>query len=212
MNKSEILNLLMVYYGFDKKIEFAKFLGVSSQVLSNWKSRNTFDIGLICEKCGEINPEWLISGTGNMLKSNSLSIKLKENSKRIPFVPFDEISSYEIDALNIDNFESNFFIVPAFNDADYLTEVKSLSLFPKFNIGDIIACKKINLFNLFFQSDKVFDSKYLIVTEDETCIKKIKTYDTNDFFFLLSDNEGSFELPLSKIKSISIILGTIRLM
>lgn len=212
MNKSEILNILMKYYGFDKNIKFAKFLGVSSQVLSNWKSRNTFDIGLICLKCEQINPEWLISGKGNMLKSYSTLMKLKENTKRIPFVPFEEISLYEIDALNIDNFESNFFIIPAFNDADYLTEVKSLSLFPKYNSGDIIACKKIQFFNLFFQSDKVLDNEYVVDTENGTLIKKIKTYNTNNFFFLLSDNEISFELPISKIKSISIILGTIRLM
>lgn len=211
MNKREILNIIKKHYDFDKDVKFAQFLGISSQSLSNWKSRNTFDVEIICQKCEEINPEWLISGRGNMLKNMGALLKFKENNKRIPYLPFEEITLHEIDDLNIENFESHFFIMPVFNDADYLTEVKSISLYPKYCSGDIIACKKINIFDLFFQSEKTLDKEYVIVTEQETLFKKIKTYNMNDFYFLLSDNHISFELCISKIKSISIVLGTIRL-
>lgn len=106
---------------------------------------------MICLKYKKINIEWLISGTGYILKSNSSFIKLKENTKVIPFEPFCKISSFVIDALTSDNFESNFLIIPEFNEANYLTEVKSLALFRILNSGDVVACKRINLFNLFFK-------------------------------------------------------------
>ncbi|MDO4224760.1 MAG: hypothetical protein Q4C75_02585, partial [Bergeyella zoohelcum] len=49
--------------------EFARFLEIPAQNLSKWKARNTYDIELIYTKCPEINPEWLLTGQGEMLKN-----------------------------------------------------------------------------------------------------------------------------------------------
>lgn len=56
------------HFGFKKDVDFANFLGVSSQTLTNWSARNNFDTELIYTKCVEINPEWLLTGKGSMLK------------------------------------------------------------------------------------------------------------------------------------------------
>ena len=78
MDKKLILNKLQEYYRFKKDIDFADFLGISGQVLSKWKTRNTYDIELIYTKCTEISPEWLITGKGSMLKSEEKS-RLNQN-------------------------------------------------------------------------------------------------------------------------------------
>lgn len=37
--------------------------------MSSWHSRNTIDYELISTKCVDINANWLLTGAGNMLKS-----------------------------------------------------------------------------------------------------------------------------------------------
>lgn len=61
--KSEILNRIMAYYGFRNKTELASFLGVSSQTVSNWYSRNSIDYDLVFERCAGLDLNWLIAGT-----------------------------------------------------------------------------------------------------------------------------------------------------
>lgn len=78
MDKKLILNRLQDYYKFKKDIDFADFLGISGQVLSKWKTRNSYDIELLYTKCTEINPEWLITGKEPMLKSEEKS-RLSQN-------------------------------------------------------------------------------------------------------------------------------------
>jgi len=67
MNKTLILNSIKEHYSFKNNSEFARYLGVTPQVLSNWKSRDTYDPELIYTKCVDINPHWLLTGKGEML-------------------------------------------------------------------------------------------------------------------------------------------------
>jgi len=67
LDKKQILDKLMGYKGFSKKTNFAKFLGIKPQVLSNWYSRNSFDESILMRKIPEINHEWLFSGEGSMV-------------------------------------------------------------------------------------------------------------------------------------------------
>ena len=69
MNKLLILNEIKSYLNIKSDTEFAVFLGIKPQVLSNWKARNTFDIDLIYTKCEFIDANWLLTGQGEMLKN-----------------------------------------------------------------------------------------------------------------------------------------------
>lgn len=70
IDKSLILNKIKNHYGFVKDSDFAKFLEITPQTLSNWKARNTFDPVLVYTKCEELNPHWLLLGEGPILKIN----------------------------------------------------------------------------------------------------------------------------------------------
>lgn len=69
MDKTLMINQIIEYYKFSSDAEFARHLGIRPQVLSNWKNRSTFDPELIYTKCLDINPEWLLTGKGEMLRS-----------------------------------------------------------------------------------------------------------------------------------------------
>jgi transcriptional regulator with XRE-family HTH domain len=73
MDKSLILNKIKEYFNFKNEKEMASFLGVTSQVLSNWRSRNTYDVELIYKKCKVFNPEWLLTGEGEELKKEKIN-------------------------------------------------------------------------------------------------------------------------------------------
>lgn len=66
INKTLILNELQEHYKCKKDKDFAELLGISSQILSNWKSRNTFDIDILYTKCENINPVYLLTGKGEI--------------------------------------------------------------------------------------------------------------------------------------------------
>ena len=74
MDKKAMVEALIAHFTDGNKAQFAKVLGVSPQTISAWIARNTFDSELIYTKCRYINPAWLLTGEGQMLKSSTPSV------------------------------------------------------------------------------------------------------------------------------------------
>lgn len=72
MDKTQILNKLCEYKKFTSRGQFAKFLNVPPQHVANWYARNTFDLEVLIKNFPEVNPQWLISGEGDMLSGSSI--------------------------------------------------------------------------------------------------------------------------------------------
>lgn len=70
----------MQYKNFASKAEFARFLEITPQNLSQWLKRNTFDISIVGNKFPEINHIWLLTGEGEMIKDAEKS-SLNSNSQ-----------------------------------------------------------------------------------------------------------------------------------
>lgn len=81
VDKSLILKSIKEYKGFAKDSDFARYLGVSPTVLSNWYRRNTFDTNKIVNAFPEINEVWLLTGEGEMLKTPGKEGKGKETEE-----------------------------------------------------------------------------------------------------------------------------------
>lgn len=94
MDKLLILNSIQKHYGFEKDTHFAEFLGIAPQNLSKWKARCTFDAELIYTKCTQINSEWLLTGKGEMLKSELVKPDLQD---RIDYKELYFDAKYTID-------------------------------------------------------------------------------------------------------------------
>jgi len=104
--------------------------------------------------------------------------------------------------------ECERFVIPTFRGADFLISVKGSSMNPKYNSGDIVACKKLPI-DTFFQWNKV----YVLDTDQGPLIKRIKKGSTTDKLLIVSDNQlyEPFELSRSNIYHIALVLGVIRL-
>lgn len=206
-HKSMILRDIKKHYHLKKDSDFARFLGIKPTTLSSWYSRNTFDIDLVYSKCGEIDANWLITGSGNMLKSNTTT--MQEDEKGIPLIPVDAMAGFATGESSIMENTTERFIVPSFEGADYLITVKGYSMYPRYNSGDIVACRKLTLNNIFFQWNKV----YVLDTVQGALIKRIRKGKDDSHVLLVSDNNDfePFELKKSEINAIAIVMGVIRL-
>lgn len=55
VDKALILNSIKNHLNIKTDKEFAEYLGIRQNVLSNWRSRNTFDIEVLTQKCDFVN-------------------------------------------------------------------------------------------------------------------------------------------------------------
>lgn len=164
-----------------------------------------------------INKVWILSGEGSMLSTpfNVLkpNPKLDFDKKAIPLIPVEAFAGAALNngyALNFDTIEERYN-VPLFNDkgVDFLMYVRGSSMYPKYNSGDVVACRFVRE-RLFIQWNKV----YVIDTKSQgAMIKRLIRSENPDFVICRSDNAdyGDFEVPMSDVLNIALVVGAIRL-
>ena len=68
--RHDMLEQIKEYYGFESQAEFARKIGVSTQVLNSWYTRECFNIELLAVKFPELSGDWLLRGERPMLKKD----------------------------------------------------------------------------------------------------------------------------------------------
>lgn len=159
----------------------------------------------------DISAEWLLSGKGEILNGSKpipVAFKSTKLDVGIPLIPANAIAGVFKGEINVLELECERFVVPVFKDAEFLIPVKGSSMYPKYNSGDIVACKKLPI-DTFFQWKKV----YVLDTDQGALIKRVMKATTEDHLLIVSDNSKyePFELSKQNIYSIAIVIGVIRL-
>jgi repressor LexA len=212
MDKLLILNDIKAYLNirFDK--DFADFLGIKTTTLAMWYKRNSYDVELLFNKCEFLNPEWLLTGKGDMLKKTTTIksyLKPDKKEKQLPLIPIEAIAGFgagEFTIMEHDVLE--YYKIPEFSNADFLIPVKGSSMQPKYYGGDILACKHIQSFS-FFQ----WGVPHVITIKNRgTVVKRIKQAEIENEFNLISDNDKyePFTITIDDIVNIAIVVGVIR--
>lgn len=224
--KQGVLNRLKEAYNIQKDTELATLLGVSKSTLSNWSSRNTIDYDRVFSLCEHINIDWLLTGRGSMLKSETtppmgdqdspkeeddrpVAIHTDNPKEGIPLIPINAMAGAMMGEQTVMEYECERYVVPLFKGAEFLIPVKGSSMYPKYSSGDIVACKRIPMTDLFFQWNKV----YVLDTNQGALIKRIKKGSDAEHILIVSDNKDyePFELPIRCINNVAIVIGVIRL-
>lgn len=191
---------------------FCKDLNLSMGYLDKRGAIGTDKYLKIIEYLDEINPMWLLTGEGTKYKSeqNLLVASPSENQNEgIPLIPLDAMAGVGSGEISVLELDCERYVIPMFKGADYLIPVKGSSMYPKYNSGDVVACKKLSLQDIFFQWNKV----YVLDTEQGALIKRVCKGSDNEHITLVSDNEKyePFELHKSQIYAIALVVGVVRL-
>jgi phage repressor protein C with HTH and peptisase S24 domain len=220
INKSQILKTIKDHYNFNSDAEFARFLDIKPQVLSNWYARNTFDYEILYTKCVDLNLDWLFTGEGDMLKkmsSESFDYKRLENDD--VETNMTEIPLYDINAaaglrLLFDNGRQNMIDtikIPYLTKSDGAIFITGDSMYPLMKSGDIVIYKQIHNLDYLHYGDMYIVS-YHIDGDDYVVIKYVQKSEKADHVKLVSYNQhyDPVDIPLLSINAIAIVQANIR--
>lgn len=106
-------------------------------------------------------------------------------------------------------YECERYVVPSFSGADFLMPIKGDSMSPTYLSGDIVACQRIPMNDIFFQWNK----PYVLDTKQGAIIKRVKPGTDKQHVRIVSDNPqyDPFELTYSEIYAVALVIGIIRL-
>jgi phage repressor protein C with HTH and peptisase S24 domain len=197
--------------------------GVLSRAISNGTDIQSKWIQILVENYPLYSSEWLLTGTGNMLKSDldkpieahkrSAEPPKSSNKRRgIPLIPIDAVAGFpsaDNDGVYMEDCEH--YSIPEFEakGANFLIRVSGDSMHPLYENGDIIACRKISDI-LFFQWGGI----YVLDTSQGALVKRVEeAEDDQESILCISENPRfkPFHLPKSDIRSLSTIIGLVRL-
>lgn len=218
MDKKERLLALIDHFANGNKTQFAGMIGVSPQGLSTWISRDTFDTERIYSKCVGVSPHWLLTGEGPMLENNNTGCQrqiepahhVPDNVQEgIPLIPLSAMAGAFTGETSVMEYECERYVIPAFKGADFLIQVKGDSMQPTYYSGDLVACQRVPLNDLFFQWNKT----YVLDTAQGPLIKRIMPGSDSSHVLIVSDNDSypPFELSKSQFHGVALVRGLVRL-
>ena len=193
----------------------AKELGLPQKTFSNYfnleRSPSFETLEAILNTYQDISAEWLVLGKGNMMNSvdRPIAHSVKVGEKGIPLIPLSAMAGALTGEQNVMDYNCEHYVVPAFKGADFLIPVKGVSMFPHYQSGDIVACQRVPMGDLFFEWNQV----YVLDTKQGPLIKRVKPGNDKDHVLIVSDNEeyDPFELPVEAINAVARVIGVIRL-
>lgn len=191
----------------------ADLMGETPQNLNSMLNAQDVKTGVVEKIANAINKSLYFFYSDNIeieLNKKVLEpINPTNSTEGIPLIPLHAMAGYMSGEVQVLEFEAERYIIPMFKDAEFLIPVKGSSMHPKYNSGDIVACKKLSLSDIFFQWNKV----YVLDTDQGVIVKRIRKGTNDNSVNIVSDNPAyePFELSLNKIHSIAIVIGVIRL-
>lgn len=209
MNAKEILNLILNDLQVENFSKFARDIGINGQRLRDIKSGRTLKIPsevaeAILENYPQYSRSWLLSGEGSPYSEEVAEAR----PQGIPLVPVSAMAGALTGELPaVTERECEHYTVPRFERADFLITVAGDSMSPKFQSGDIVACRRVPL-GSFFQWHRV----YVVDSEQGVLIKRVEHGRDEDSVTLVSENReySPIELKRDEIYSLALVVGLIR--
>lgn len=193
------------------KSTFYKLTGLSNGFLDKVKDIGASKIESILNVFEDINPEWLITGKGSMLKTEVKDPGLIE--KGIPLYDLTATASVvgifsdtklqiPIDHINIPN-------LPKCDGAIHVT---GDSMYPLLKAGDMVLYKHLN-----DKRNIIWGEMYIMYINDHGdeffFVKYIHKSDQEGYVKLVSQNQHheAVEFPIDSIKQIAIVKASVRI-
>jgi phage repressor protein C with HTH and peptisase S24 domain len=193
----------------------------SSEKINRLKKENTnpsYEIIVdITNKFEQINPEWLLTGKGEMLRvveskpPHAVAVKSQIG---IPLVSVAAVGGFGSAEFSIKESDvKEYYVVPKFKDRriDFMIEVAGSSMLPKYSSGDVVACTILKE-SRFIQWGKV----HVVGTREQgILIKRLYPCDNDDEKCIKCQSDNNkyppFEITHDEITGIALVVGVIRL-
>lgn len=201
--------------------KFEKKAGLTNGTVNNTgESYRKSTLDKIKTAYPELNVNWLLTGEGEMLKPPKNKTAFDENKtenkplvRTLPLIPIDAVAGVPSgDFQGVRFIDCEQYAIPEFVErgAEFVVRVSGSSMYPKYSNGDILACKKIADI-LFIQWGKV----YVIDSSQGSLVKRLfEDKDNPDKLICVSDNKANyppFSIPKQDIRSLSLVIGVVRL-
>ncbi|MBN2668782.1 MAG: helix-turn-helix transcriptional regulator [Bacteroidales bacterium] len=190
--------------------------GISNGIIGKGRKRGALsqeNISKILHTYNEINANWLLTGKGDMLQQTHKSTPVAVKDKTgYPLVSINAVGGFGSSDFAIGERDiKDYYVVPKFKDRkiDFMIEVSGSSMYPKYNSGDVVACRIIRESKV-IQWNKV----YVVATsENGILIKRLHKSEDKECISIVSDNKeyAPFDLPKDEITGIALVVGVIRL-
>lgn len=216
-----------------KKTEFFESTGIQS---ANFKGKNMQSqlggdmIVKILTTYPELSPEWLLIGTGEMLKRDASSagipsadavISNDKGTKNIRVTQEKDVKSVPLVSQTVaagfgnENFAiaeadvKDYYTIPRFRHThvDFMIEVTGDSMTPHLNSGDIIACTIVRDSH-FIQWNKC----HVIATAEQgLLVKRLMPGTDENHLRAVSDNTRypAFDIPKNEITGLALVIGSV---
>ena len=203
MNTKERLITYLTEKGISKT-SFEGISGLSKGQMAKNQGFSAESLEKIANSLPELSLDWLITGKGEMLKSETpliadYSISAFKQQGYAPFYSDLQVSAGKYDLANIEKNEEaeSYLKIPGISARAWFPVV-GFSMEPKVFAGDIIGVKEIESWEK-VDPDKI----YMIVTNEDRMIKRLRIdNDNSEFIWCVSDNYKEFRLNTSEIKAI----------
>lgn len=205
-------------------------VGLIGKAKKNGKAMNSANIEKILLACPDLNPDWLLTGRGEMLKTKHTSqynsddtvpvIDLKGNenlqvtqspdylnNQTRPRIPLDAAAgSLSVALESVSELDCERLpLIPTLPKYDFTIVARGDSMIPDILSGDELACRFIN--------DKGFiqwGRTHVLDTAQGVVVKRI--FDANDNIVCRSSNPNYPDFPVSKaeIYHLALVVGLVR--
>lgn len=208
------------YKGISKN-KFYIESGISNGVLDKKSGLSMETVEKFYSTFPEINPEWLLTGNGSMLKEKEPTrVYLHDNIDEednavdniIPLIPIGAMAGSGTGEIKIAKRDIiDGYVIPEFTQrgVEYIIRVSGSSMYPKYSSGDLLGCKTVTDLS-FFQWGKI----YVLDTDQGPMVKRLFPVPNNDDLLeCRSDNKEYPPFPISKssIYKVAIVIGVLRM-
>lgn len=210
------------FYAFENNLNVSR--GSISKAVKEGKSIGSNTLENILNLYPDLNPTWLLTGEGNMLKEESntpndiQSFPLKTDRS----IQYQQIPLYDIEATaglvplfsdSTYNVPLDYISIPNLPKCDGAIYVTGDSMYPLLKSGDIVLYKTIND----FKNEIFWGEMYLLSVEmsgeEFVLVKYIQKSEDLNFVKLVSQNKHhqDKEVEISKIRALALVKASIRI-
>ncbi len=184
---------------------FEKTVGLSNGYVNNIRvSIQPKTLQKIALTYPALNTSWLITGEGEMLKTDQAAVK-DYSTGGVPYYAVDFIAGFDLVINDQTSVPDGFISFPHIRGAQYWVDISGKSMSPLIDPGDVIAIKHVED----WQTNILYGEVYALITEQYRTVKRIRKSEHEGWIRLVPENPDydPQDIPATSVVALYQVLG-----